>query len=396
MTSINRGEEFRQVLDVKQLMKEAQDKAGLSDYGDLDFVIGLGKLLDSAATEVNFHAAGLKEFREEVIRDLVNRLRFQHDLKRYPQILEEDISDPIIILGLPRSGTTKTQRMMGTDPSLFNTRMWQILNPAPFPNAVPGQPDPRIAAAAQGDSLLVEANPDVNAAHHMAAESLEEYWNLTEFTFNDWYQNCRNPLPSFADWVMCRDKPSDLANYQYVKALLQYLQWQQGGRSGKRWLLKGCGELSCLGELVEVFPKATIVHIHRHPRACVASLAKLLHGVWSLRVSDVDPVMVGRIILDWEMRSVDKYLETRDRLSLSDRIFDVQYSQIRNNPISIVREVYRRAGHPFSAEAEQGMRGWEKDNEQGKHGQHRYSLEEFGLTGQMVDQAFAEYIRRFN
>lgn len=205
MALTNRHEELRRELNIKQLMQRAQEKTDLSDYGDNGFVKPLGKFLDCCARDTNFHAAGLKEFKEVVVRDLVNRLRFQHDLKLHPEILEEDVSDPIIILGLPRSGTTKTQRMVSTDANLLKTYTWQLLNPAPFPNAVSGQPDPRIAAACVSD-YFAEGHPEVHAAHHMAAEQVEEDWELFAYSFNDWCRLMRNPTRSWHDWVMgkCR------------------------------------------------------------------------------------------------------------------------------------------------------------------------------------------------
>lgn len=397
MTSTQRYEEFRRLLDIKQLMQEAQEKAGLSDFGDLGFVTSLTKLLDCTARDCNFHPAGLAEFKEEVVRDLLNRLRFQDDLKRHPEILQEDVSDPIIILGLPRSGTTKTQRMMGTDANLLKTYSWQFLNPAPFPGWKRGEPDPRIAAASQGEdaSSLYKDIEEMQAGHHMAPDQVDEDWTLFEHTFNDWYPLCRMPSWSWHNWVMSRMEPSDLSNYRYVRSLFQYLQWQQGGRKNRRWLMKSCGHLPYMKELTEVFPKATLVHIHRHPRVSAPSLAKLLLEVWPLRVADVDPRQVGEIILDWERISVERYLTARDRLGLDSRIFDVQYDQIRGDPMPVFKEIYRRAGHTLTAEAEQGMRQWEKENEQGKHGKHIYSLEQFGLSEKKIEDVFGEYIRRF-
>lgn len=389
-----RYEELHRELDIGQLMQEARNKSGLSDYGDEGFVKALRKSLDCRARDTNFHAAGLKEFRSEVVRDLVNRLRFQDDLKRHPEILEEDVSDAIIVLGLPRCGTTKTQRMMGTDPNLLKTYAWQLLNPARFPNVAPGQPDPRIAAANASD-FAAEGHPEVHAGHHMATDQIDEDWTLFQHTFNDWFNNCRTPSRCWHDWVMSRTEPPDLYNYRYVHSLIQYLQWQQGGRRNRRWLLKSCGHLAYMEELITVFPKATLVHIHRHPVDCVPSLAKLLLDVWGLRVADVDPKFVGELLLEWEKISVDRYLAARGRLGLDGHIFDVQYDRIRDDPMPVYREIYRRAGHTLTTEAEQSMRQWEQGNEQGKHGKHVYSLAQFGLSERKIDDAFGEYIRRF-
>lgn len=209
MAATNRAE-----VTPELLMQQARERCGLSDFGDEGFVRPLGRMLDCAVRDVRFHAAGLQEFKEDIIRDLVNRLRFRNDLRRHPEILEEDVTDPIIILGLPRSGTTKTHRMIGSDPSLLTTRMWQLLNPAPFPDAVAGRPDPRIAAASLGDALA-EGRLEVHAAHHMTADQVEEDWTLFEHTFNDWFANIRTPSRSWHDWVMSRTEPSDLDNYRY-------------------------------------------------------------------------------------------------------------------------------------------------------------------------------------
>ena len=92
---------------------------------------------------------------------------------------------------------------------------------------------------------------------------------------------------------------------------------------------------------------------------------------------------------------MNRYLETRDRLKLDDRIFDVKYDTIRNDPMSVIREIYRRAGRNLSTEAEQTMAQWHATNEQGKYGKHEYSLEEFGMSEAMIENAFAKYIDRF-
>src|SRR5512141_2146549 len=91
-------------LDPDLLMKLASEKAGLTDYGDLTFVKSLRKLQQCCSVDSNFTAKGLNDFHNELVRLLVNRLRFEEELKQHPEILDEDVDDPIIIIGLPRSG----------------------------------------------------------------------------------------------------------------------------------------------------------------------------------------------------------------------------------------------------------------------------------------------------
>ena len=398
MASINRYEELRRELDLKILMQQARDRAGLSDFGDERFLIALDKMLDCNARDTDFHTAGLRDYKEDIVRDLVNRLRFQNDLKHHPEILQEDVSDPIIIIGLPRCGTTKAQRMIGTDPSLLKMYLWQYLNPAPFPNAKRGQPDPRIAAAGFGDSsALVSStgNSELAAGHHLAADQIDEDWFLFEHTFNDWYFLNRNPSRSWHDWVMSRSEPSDLYNYRFVRTLYQYLQWQQGGRRGRRWLMKHTGHIAHLQVLLDMFPRATMVHFHRDPMDCIPSYAKIFQASWGTRASTVDPVLAGDLVLEWAGTAMTRYLEARKSLGLEGRIIDVQYDQIRNDPMPVIRDLYARASQELTHGAEQGMMQWERDNEQGKHGKHVYSLEQFGLTRQKIEDALSGYIQRF-
>ena len=395
---MDQDKKLRRELNLEKLMQQARDRAGLSDFGDVNFLIALDKMLDCNARDTDFHAAGLKDFQEDIVRDLMNRLRFQNDLKQHPEILNEDVSDPIIIIGLPRCGTTKAQRMIGTDPSLLKMYLWQYLNPAPFPNAQPGQPDPRIAAAGFGDSsALVSStgNSELAAGHHLAADQIDEDWFLFEHTFNDWYFLNRNPSRSWHDWVMSRDEPSDLYNYRFVQTLYQYLQWQQGGRRGRRWLMKHTGHIAHMRDVLDVFPRATLVHFHRDPLDCIPSYAKIFQASWGMRASTVDPLLAGELVLEWASMAMKRYLDARKNLALEDRIIDVQYEQIRNNPLPVIRALYARAGHILTPDAEQGMLQWEQDNEQGKHGKHVYSLEQFGLSKQKIDDAFGEYIGRF-
>ena len=146
--------------------------------------------------------------------------------------------------------------------------------------------------------------------------------------------------------------------------------------------------------LMQSFPNATLVHCHRDPRSAMPSLGKLMFELWSTRAS-MDKKVLGQNFLAWGSTGMKRYLEARDRLQLGGRILDVKYENIRDDVMPIIREVYKRAGLELTAEADQAMRQWEKSNEQGKLGKHSYSLEEFGLSEAMIDQAFAEYIRRF-
>ena len=385
-------------LDADQLLKEATEISGLSDFGDPRFIDAMRVMVTCYAQDLRVDAGGLNTVRNTAIRQLVNRARFAHDLKLHPEILDEDVSDPIIIMGQPRSGTTKTHRMLGVDPNLLKTYMWQLTNPAPFPDAEPGKPDPRIEAANYQEELIraSNTNPALRAGHLYASDEVQSDIFLYGFTFNcNTINTGRPPSTAYYEYTLKRATPSELDNYEYVKSLHQYLQWQQGGRRGRRWLMKHESHHGRLDEVLAVYPKATLMHLHRDPRVSVPSLLKLMLESYRAINSEVTAEEISPLLIRRLVDTMNRYLEARDRLKLEDRIYDVKYEQIRTNPMPVFRELYRRAGHTLTPESEALMIEYERQNEQGKHGGHEYSLEQFGLSEEMIRRDFGAYIDRF-
>lgn len=387
----NQQEIRKDNLSPERFIDRARISAGLSDFGGDGFYEPYCKLLECAAQDVDFHAQGLEAFQDGLVRWLVNRLRMQNDISRHPEILNEDVSDPMIVIGFGRSGTTKLHKMLSEPDSVHKTWFWRLWNPAPFPDAAPGLPDPRIGAAGSSQ-LLTEDKPALDAAHHMTANQTEEEWLVYEATFDNWVWPQMMPLPSYFDWVMPR---SSMEPYRYVKTIFQYLQWQDGGKQDKPWVFKSVGHLADLDALMDCYPAATLVQPHRDPRETIPSYCKLLQALWPLMAKPTDPTFIGAEVLRMFASGAARYLDARDRLSLNDRILDVTYEQVRSDPMLIMAQVYERARRPMTLEAEQKMAGWHKSNEQGARGKHEYSLDEFGLTEAGIDRVFRDYIDRF-
>ncbi|MDP3491691.1 MAG: sulfotransferase [Hyphomonadaceae bacterium] len=382
--------------DPQRLLKEAQEQAGLSDFGDQGFVSALEKLREYCSLDSRLDAMGLASNRTRIIRHLVNRLRFEDDLKRHPEILDEEVSDPIVILGMPRSGTTKTHRMMGVDPNLLKTITWQLVNPAPFPNAKPGEPDPRIEAAYSQEVLLSanDSNPALRAGHFYGAHEVQEDLWLFLLTFN-YPTNSRPFSLGYHNYLMARRAPSDLENYAYFKKLIQYLQWQQGGRNGRRWLFKNIGNMAFMDELLQTFPNASLVHVHRKLTSSLPSIIKLTTELIRTENAEINSKdLIAYHVMRAKM-VIDRYMESRDRLGLDGRILDIPYQRIRTDSLSVIREIYQHAEHTLAPESEQLMKDYELTNEQGKHGAHEYSLEGYGLSESAINNSFREYNRRY-
>lgn len=375
-------------LSTGSLMAAASQETGLKDFGDDRFLEPFERFLSTVLTEANVSEPGSIGLAAHIHRLLVNRLRFEADLRAHPEISEEQVDDPILIVGLPRTGTTKLQRMMAQDPGLQNTAVWQLLNPAPFPDAGEGGRDPRIAFA---EAYASQLPPAFKAAHAFSAEDPEEEPWMTEMTFDNLSFFHRFHIPSYRKWW---SEARSRYPYEYLRALLGYLQWQDGGRQGRPFLLKSTAHLGALDIVTDVFPAVTIVQTHRHPYVSMSSWVRLMLTTRSMFSDQVDPEELAEEMLEFWAGETLRGLAQRDALG-DDRIVDVDYNQLMSDPLAVARSIFERRGTPMTAAAEQGIMAWCDRNPQHKHGKHAYEPGLYGLTEERVEAAFEPYIERF-
>ena len=380
-------------LDLHSLLRTASQEAGHEDYGDEAFVPYLGRYLEAVA-EANLSPAGLAGQAVTIVRYLVNRLRLHADLKRHPEIREEAITEPVFIIGLPRTGTTKLQRMLSQDPSNQNLRLWRILNPAPLPGAEDGAPDPRVTFAEATVAALEECFPAFAAGHPMGAQEPDEDAILLFMTFQHSASALTLNAPSYHAWIEALPAPAVEAAYEYERLLLQYLQWQDGGGRGRPWILKTPTHIGKVGAILRVFPDATFIHCHRDLPVAVASTCLLMEQFWSsLGHAHLDPDKVGGVVLRAWARQFEHYVRGREQRNDPGRFVDVAFDRTVENPISVVEHVYTTRGRSLTSEARAQMRCWEGNSDRARRDlkPRPYSLERYGLTPQAVSDAFAPY-----
>lgn len=381
----------RDDLHTEIVLEAARATTGLSDYGDMSFVEGLTIFLDDLRHESNLSRAGATAKFHDIVRMLSNRLIFQRDLARHPEILAGPIEKPIVIFGLPRTGTSKLQRMIAADPGVQRLEMWRLLFPAPFPGAEGVIPDPRIAAAEQIEKQLITHFPQVMAGHPMETREPDEEWFLLEMTFESSLTSMTTRAPRHR--AFHEERPQANA-YAYMKSLLQYLQWQDGGAAGRPWILKSPAHIGQLKTLAETFPDATLVHCHRDPALTIPSLASLTRNSRLMHSDQVDAIELGADFLDFWSRQAERNLADRDLLG--DRtIIDIAYEEIRDRPETVIARIYQHAGREITPQAARAFSDYESRRPHNHFGAHSYSLEEFGLDTQQTDTAFANYLNRF-
>ena len=68
----------------------------------------------------------------------------------------------------------------------------------------------------------------------------------------------------------------------------------------------------------------------------------------------------------------------------------MRYKDLRRDPTGVVEDIYGRAGLVVSDRLRQALAEHARANVQGKHGEHRYSLADYGLNEDDIAQRFAD------
>jgi hypothetical protein len=368
-------------LSEDSLLAAAQKQSQLSDWGDEHFRVGLQTLLVTLNGEANLSFMGRSLLRKYLTDRLVNRLQIQSTLTQNPDILEVPIERPLIITGLPRTGTTLLQRLLAQDSSFRWLRLWELLQPCPPPEKSAAESDPRIQKTQKFLKRYKTISPAFSTAHFVDAQIPEEGNQLFEHAFANFLFNLRFHAPTYENWLRAQ---SMVPQYQYYRQQLQLLSWRLPGR----WLLKAPCHLRDLSALLQVFPDACIIHMHRNPGTVVPSLCSLAAMSRSIFTKDVELDVVGKDILDITAYSYNKGQQFRQQQSAA-LVCDVNYSDLVQNPLETVRSIYSFFGDRLQPETANNMQQWLIANPQKKHGTHQYSLEQFGLNEHEVRARFA-------
>jgi Sulfotransferase family len=378
------------LLDPHTLMDVASTECGLSDWGDGAFLGPMQRWLAAVVSEAGLSEAGTRLLAMLVKGWLVNRLRFVDDVAHHPEILDEVITEPVFVTGMPRTGTTKLQRVLASDPEMRGIPLWQTMNFARVPGAE-GAADPRIAVADGFVSMMAQMSPDFLTAHPTGVNEPEEESFIIETTFESQTNCTRVRAPSL--WATLRDQPHR-ERHDYLHRVLCYLQWQGGPDDRRTWVLKSPLHAGNLTQLFAAFPDATVVCTHRDPRVALPSNCRITEVFRGMTTDTIDLEELGREQLEMWSDNLRRNVEQRAQVG-SDRIVDVFYDDICADIAGVVGHVQEHRGKSLDPESPELMRSWEDEHPQHQFGRHIYSLERYGLTDSEIEAAFSLYLDTF-
>ncbi len=369
------------------VLEEARRSTGLTDFGDEGFREGLRVLLRTYDGAARFTEQGRKRNWRRVVQLLQNRLRLQEAFSKHPEIREREIRRPVVLTGLPRSGTSALFNLLAADPAARPLRLWEALFPWPMEGLEPGAPDPRRETVEQHYQKGREKNPEFTKIHYVAADNPEECVLALAHDFCDVQMGIEVMLEPYASWF---PKQDFRRTYRYYRDLLKMLDWQ---RPGERWLLKSPAHLWALDILVERLPDVCIVLTHRNPLESVSSYCSMTEALMSGRES-FDRAELGPVVMEFYATSLDRGLAARARHDAA-RFVDVDYRDFVADPVGVAHRIYTHFGLPLPDRAQAALDAHARQNPQGKHGRHEYSLEQYGLSPERVRERFARYIESY-
>lgn len=379
--------------DENILLDTARERAGLDDFGDSLFLDPMRRLLSSLEEEASLNPLGRVTMFERIVGSLVGRLSAQDYFVRHPEILDEEIVAPTVIVGLARTGSTMMHRLLGADPGVYSVKWWECRAPSPYPGSDWRRDDPRIPDAYAEVKAILEAAPELATIHPWDPEGPDEEIMLLEHAFLSGVPDAFCNVPSYRRFVIESDMQD---GYAYLHRMLQFLQWQkkEAGHPAERWVLKAPFHVGRIPQIFDAFPDAMIVQTHRDPIETTPSIASLYCSTWRTTTDDVDPLLVGEQCLELWSWGIAKCMADR-AAGFEDRFIDVLYEDTRKDSMRSIEMIYDRLGRPLTQEARDAMARWGDENRRDKRATHSYSLTEFGYTRENICEAFSGYRERF-
>lgn len=383
-------------LDAEEMLSTAREATGLDDFGDhLDdsaWRDAYERFVRAVNEEADLNLVGRLLTRSEILRCLQNRLRIEDTWRRHPEIAEEEILEPIFITGTARSGTSILHELMDQDEDNRTPQTWEANYSTPPPELASYASDPRIETADREATFWHELAPEYKSMHENGGRLPVECIYLMAHTFLSDHWVGVHEVPTHAAWQALEAdfRPA----FRYHRRMLQLMQWRC---KRKRWMLKAPSHLRVLPELFDTYPDARIILTHRDPCKTVASSISLVSTLRRMRRDEIDVAAIAAQYGHGIILGLEKVMKERADGSLPpERFVDIRFADLMRDPVKAIRAVYTQLGLPLPDAAAEAIRSYVEQKPRGKHGQHRYTLAEFGLDEAQIRERYAGYTEAYD
>jgi hypothetical protein len=375
-------------LNADALHARAIADTGLDDFGPDDYRERLDVYLAALHDIDGMHGPGIVNFFGQLSQWLKNRLLLTDLVTRHPEIHDIELLPPVVIAGLPRTGTTHLHNLLGAAGTFRTLPYWESFEPFPLPAEVGVETDPRAARMDVAVTVMNTLMPHFALMHEMTTEHVHEEIQLLANDFSTMFMETLAYVPRWRDYYLAHDQTS---TYEYLATQLKAMEFLRGGR---RWLLKSPQHLEQLPVLERVFPGVAVVCTHRDPVPVALSMVAML--VYSARMHR-SPVPVEEIAAAWIDRlelMLGALARDRDVIA-TERSIDVSFDDFMADELGVAERVYGLVGEPFTDEARTAMADYLVGHQRGRLGRVVTSCEMFGLNEDDLHARFAPYVSRF-
>lgn len=320
-------------------------------------------------------------------RMAATHLRVEQALREAPEIEQTELPPPVFVLGLFRSGTTILHRLLGEDPDNRTLPHWESFDPVYTPDG----PEARQRKLAGFLRLADIVSPNIKAIHPMDAYQTDECRGMFTNVFRTPQFNVQYRVGSYVDWLLEQD--ATIA-YRHHRRQLQLVHHHRP--YGQRFVLKDPTHTFFVDAILEVFPNARFLFIHRDPAETLSSICSLHAYTRSVFSGDVDAHAVGAEISDsYMMRRLEPAVAAVDRLP-AGRVAHVRAPDLGRDAVGTIAEAYRTLGMELSDGARVAMHEYMQAKRENPSPPHVHTSEGFGLDPAAIRERFSSYCERFD
>lgn len=375
-------------LDPDGIEKAAVTQAQSDNFGSSSYREPLEKFVQSFESEASASTFGRMACRNVLISALTNRIRLADWVAKNPEVRQEDIRRPWIIVGMPRTGSSLLSILLGLDPYNRPLLQWEAASPVPPPRLATVAEDPRIAQSAKEFEQLDKLAPALKAMHPFGASLAEECVALLMYDLRTVGLESQFLVPSYGNW---------LANCDMSPAFDQHrlaLQALQAAIPTQSWVLKTPNHLWNLPTLLKYYPDARIIWTHRDPTDVVLSLSSLvntMHCAFSMRA---DPKPTAN---EWrgKMRQAVERGMSFDDSAKAGWCYHLRYDQFLKAPLAEMQNIYAHFDEPLGDLHSRNIQAWMSERHQSVFGRHKYDAADFGWSREEIAEEFRAYSERF-
>lgn len=360
---------------IEALHEEARQRTGLADFGPAGYLKPFRMLSEHVGSPA-LSDIGREWYRRELANALVGRLVREDEWKKHPGYKHRGIDEPLVICGIPRTGTTALHKLLSVDSQFQGLDNWLTSWPKPRPPRETWENERGFREAVANLDHMFTLIPQMRVAHEMVADEVDECLEVLRLDFVSNRFPSSFIIPEYDAWFQDQD---ETPCYRRLADTLRLI----GLNDDRTWLLKNPGHFAEMEALLDTFPDARVVITHRDPVKSIPSLGSVLSGMYGLCYTTPELTRIGPRELAYWSKAREKTDAVRRRRP-AEQFLDIDHRDFHADPIAIVRHIYTHFGIDLADDTVAAMKEWLAANPAGKHGAHNYRIEDYGVTEQEI------------